>query len=112
MHQNVPSTNPITPPPILRLQEFLDFFVGDLQVYLADLRSVAQGVGERLGIADLIVEPLQVAAHSRDERRLPALRVRLEKGKIVQAGEDVLGIVDAYVAASGGEPRVREPAKG
>jgi teichoic acid transport system ATP-binding protein len=35
----------------------------------------------------------------------------LEKGKIVQAGEDVLGIVDAYVAASGGEPRVREPAK-
>jgi teichoic acid transport system ATP-binding protein len=35
----------------------------------------------------------------------------LEKGKIVQAGEDVLGIVDAYVAASGGEPRVREPVK-
>ena len=35
----------------------------------------------------------------------------LEKGKIVQAGEDVLGIVDAYVAASGGQPRVREPAK-
>jgi teichoic acid transport system ATP-binding protein len=36
----------------------------------------------------------------------------LEKGKIVQAGEDVLGIVDAYVAATGGEPRVRETAKG
>jgi teichoic acid transport system ATP-binding protein len=35
----------------------------------------------------------------------------LEKGRIVQAGEDVLGIVDAYVAATGGEPRVREPAK-
>jgi teichoic acid transport system ATP-binding protein len=35
----------------------------------------------------------------------------LEKGKIVQAGEDVPGIIDAYLEASGGEPRVREPAK-
>jgi teichoic acid transport system ATP-binding protein len=34
----------------------------------------------------------------------------LEKGQIVQAGEDVPGIIDAYLAASGGEPRVREPA--
>ncbi len=35
----------------------------------------------------------------------------LEKGKIVQAGDDVPGIVDAYLEASGGQPRVREPAK-
>ena len=35
----------------------------------------------------------------------------LEKGKIVQAGEDVPGIIDAYLAASGGEPRARDPAK-
>jgi len=35
----------------------------------------------------------------------------LEKGTIVRAGEDVPGIVDAYLEATGGEPRVREPAK-
>jgi teichoic acid transport system ATP-binding protein len=34
----------------------------------------------------------------------------LEKGRIVRAGEDVNGIIDAYLEASGGEPRVREPA--
>jgi len=34
----------------------------------------------------------------------------LEKGKIVQAGEDVTGIIDAYLVASGGEPRVRQHA--
>jgi teichoic acid transport system ATP-binding protein len=34
----------------------------------------------------------------------------LEKGEIVQAGDDVPGIIDAYLLASGGEPRVREPA--
>ena len=33
----------------------------------------------------------------------------LEKGEIVQAGDDVPGIIDAYLLASGGEPRVREP---
>jgi teichoic acid transport system ATP-binding protein len=33
----------------------------------------------------------------------------LEKGRIVQAGDDVLGIIDAYLEATGGEPRVREP---
>jgi hypothetical protein len=33
----------------------------------------------------------------------------LEKGRIVQAGENVLEIIDAYLAATGGEPRVREP---
>ena len=34
----------------------------------------------------------------------------LEKGRIVQAGDDVPGIIDAYLTASGGEPRVRTPA--
>jgi teichoic acid transport system ATP-binding protein len=33
----------------------------------------------------------------------------LEKGKIVQAGDDVGGIIDAYLVASGGEPLAREP---
>jgi teichoic acid transport system ATP-binding protein len=33
----------------------------------------------------------------------------LEKGKIVQAGEDVLGIIDAYLEATGGEPVHRDP---
>jgi teichoic acid transport system ATP-binding protein len=32
----------------------------------------------------------------------------LEKGRIVQAGENVTEIIDAYLAATGGEPRVRE----
>ena len=35
----------------------------------------------------------------------------LEKGQIVQAGDDVPGIIDAYLVASGGEPRIRTPAK-
>jgi teichoic acid transport system ATP-binding protein len=35
----------------------------------------------------------------------------LEKGKIVQAGDDVPGIIDAYLVASGGEPRERDRAK-
>jgi teichoic acid transport system ATP-binding protein len=35
----------------------------------------------------------------------------LEKGQIVQAGDDVPGIVDAYLAASGGQPIVRDQAK-
>jgi len=35
----------------------------------------------------------------------------LEKGKIVRAGEDVLGIIDAYLDATGGEPRVRQRAQ-
>ncbi|HSR22543.1 MAG TPA: ABC transporter ATP-binding protein, partial [Candidatus Eisenbacteria bacterium] len=35
----------------------------------------------------------------------------LEKGRIVQAGENVPEIIDAYLAATGGEPRKREPAK-
>jgi teichoic acid transport system ATP-binding protein len=34
----------------------------------------------------------------------------LEKGKIVQAGEDVAGIIDAYLEASGGGPLIRDQA--
>jgi teichoic acid transport system ATP-binding protein len=34
----------------------------------------------------------------------------LEKGQIVQAGSDVPRIIDAYIAASGGEPIKRQPA--
>jgi teichoic acid transport system ATP-binding protein len=33
----------------------------------------------------------------------------LEKGRIIQAGENVTEIIDAYLAATGGEPRVRKP---
>jgi teichoic acid transport system ATP-binding protein len=36
----------------------------------------------------------------------------MERGEIVQAGDDVKGIIDAYLVASGGEPRVREQARG
>ena len=35
----------------------------------------------------------------------------LEKGQIVRAGDDVPAIIDAYLAATGGEPLVREGAK-
>jgi hypothetical protein len=35
----------------------------------------------------------------------------LEKGQIVRAGDDVPGIIDAYLAATGGEPLVREGPK-
>jgi teichoic acid transport system ATP-binding protein len=33
----------------------------------------------------------------------------LERGKIMDQGEDVIGIIDAYIAASGGEPVTRDP---
>ena len=33
----------------------------------------------------------------------------MERGKIVEQGEDVIGIVDRYIAASGGDPVVRDP---
>ncbi|MDR0346178.1 MAG: ABC transporter ATP-binding protein [Nocardiopsaceae bacterium] len=35
----------------------------------------------------------------------------LEKGTIVRAGDDVPGIIDEYLVATGGQPRAREPAK-
>ena len=52
-----------------------------------------------------------LVAHNLNEIEETCNRVIwLEKGQIVQAGDDVLGIIDAYLEAVGGEPRVREPA--
>jgi teichoic acid transport system ATP-binding protein len=53
-----------------------------------------------------------LVAHNLGEIEATCNRVIwLEKGEIVRAGEDVPAIVDAYLEATGGEPRVREPAK-
>jgi len=53
-----------------------------------------------------------LVAHNLNEIEQACNRVIwLEKGKIVQAGDDVPGIIDAYLTASGGEPRVRETAQ-
>ncbi len=52
-----------------------------------------------------------LVAHNLNEIEETCNRVIwLEKGKIVQAGDDVLGIIDAYLEAAGGEPRVRTTA--
>jgi len=52
-----------------------------------------------------------IVAHSMAQIEETCNRVIwLEKGKIVQAGDDVPAIIDAYLAATGGEPLVREPA--
>jgi len=36
----------------------------------------------------------------------------MERGQIVTQGEDVIGIIDRYIAASGGTPVERDPATG
>ena len=36
----------------------------------------------------------------------------MERGKIVTQGEDVIGIIDQYIAASGGKPVDRDPGTG
>jgi teichoic acid transport system ATP-binding protein len=52
-----------------------------------------------------------IVAHSMAQIEETCNRVIwLEKGQIVQAGDDVPAIIDAYLAATGGEPMVREPA--
>jgi teichoic acid transport system ATP-binding protein len=52
-----------------------------------------------------------LVAHNLQEIEQTCNRVIwLEKGEIVMDGEDVPGIIDAYVAASGGERRIRERA--
>jgi hypothetical protein len=33
----------------------------------------------------------------------------MERGQIVRQGEDVVGIIDEYIAASGGDPIMRDP---
>ena len=36
----------------------------------------------------------------------------MERGKIVTQGEDVIGIIDRYIEASGGAPVERDPVTG
>ena len=36
----------------------------------------------------------------------------MERGQIVMEGEDVIGIIDQYIAASGGNPVLRDSATG
>ena len=53
-----------------------------------------------------------IVAHSMAQIEETCNRVIwLEKGKIVQAGDDVPGIIDAYLAATGGQPLNRGNAK-
>ena len=51
-----------------------------------------------------------LVAHNLEEVELTCNRVIwLERGQIVEQGEDVISIVDRYIAASGGEPVKRHP---
>jgi teichoic acid transport system ATP-binding protein len=53
-----------------------------------------------------------IVAHSMAQIEETCNRVIwLEKGQIVRAGDDVPAIIDAYLAATGGEPLIREGAK-
>ncbi len=70
-------------------------------------RKSQQRISELRGDAGTVF----LVAHNLQEIEQTCNRVIwLEKGEIVKDGEDVTGIIDAYVAASGGERRVREPA--
>ena len=52
-----------------------------------------------------------LVAHNLEEIELTCNKVIwLERGQIVEQGEDVIGVVDRYIAASGGEPVLRDPA--
>ena len=51
-----------------------------------------------------------LVAHNLEEIELTCNRVIwLERGKIVEQGEDVVSVVDRYIAASGGQPVARDP---
>jgi teichoic acid transport system ATP-binding protein len=51
-----------------------------------------------------------LVAHNLEEVELTCNRVIwMERGQIVRQGEDVVGIIDEYIAASGGDPIVRDP---
>jgi teichoic acid transport system ATP-binding protein len=51
-----------------------------------------------------------LVAHNLEEVELTCNRVIwLERGKIVTQGEDVIGIIDRYIEASGGKPVERDP---
>jgi teichoic acid transport system ATP-binding protein len=54
-----------------------------------------------------------LVAHNLEEVELTCNRVIwMERGKIVEQGEDVVGIIDRYIDASGGTPVERDPVSG
>ena len=54
-----------------------------------------------------------LVAHNLEEVEETCNRVIwMERGKIVMQGEDVIGIIDQYIAASGGNPVMRDPETG
>jgi teichoic acid transport system ATP-binding protein len=54
-----------------------------------------------------------LVAHNLEEVELTCNRVIwMERGQMVMEGEDVIGIIDRYIAASGGTAVVRDPATG
>jgi teichoic acid transport system ATP-binding protein len=54
-----------------------------------------------------------LVAHNLEEVELTCNRVIwMERGRIVEQGEDVIGIIDRYIAASGGRPVDRDPVTG
>jgi len=54
-----------------------------------------------------------LVAHNLEEVEQTCNRVIwMERGKMVMQGEDVIGIIDRYIAASGGKPVVRDPVTG
>jgi teichoic acid transport system ATP-binding protein len=54
-----------------------------------------------------------LVAHNLEEVEQTCNRVIwMERGKIVTQGEDVIGIIDRYIAASGGTPVERDPVTG
>jgi teichoic acid transport system ATP-binding protein len=51
-----------------------------------------------------------LVAHNLEEIEVTCNRVIwLERGQIVEQGEDVISVVDRYIAASGGQPVMRDP---
>src|SRR5580658_5032324 len=51
-----------------------------------------------------------LVAHNLEEVELTCNRVIwMERGQMVMEGEDVIGIIDQYIAASGGSPVLRDP---
>ena len=54
-----------------------------------------------------------LVAHNLEEVEMTCNRVIwMERGQMVMEGEDVIGIIDQYIAASGGTPVVRDPVTG
>jgi teichoic acid transport system ATP-binding protein len=54
-----------------------------------------------------------LVAHNLEEVELTCNRVIwLERGQVVMEGTDVIGIIDQYIAASGANPVLRDPATG